>query len=322
MKTFFRLLWITLALTTTVSAQTESFDIATFVRPAGWTRVESPPDGALILQEVKTGTNRADCSIVLFPSVPAHANAAVIFQTEWDTKIKPVLGISVTPSPKPQTTSDGWTILTGSADSIQGGLPLRTMLMVSTGFGKEFSVVVTVAPNSCQQEIVKFFSGLSLNANAAGQSSPAGGMSSDRNAVASPKPGSDAGADNLLNNYMYVVPPQWTQQAARDRQPLAGDWITATSTVGLRYTFLANGRYKGAVASQHSSATVTTTQAFFGDGTYSTDGNTLVLTGDDQRRSTMFFRVQKVSKDSGQSWGDELCLLKPGATGEVCYRRE
>jgi hypothetical protein len=111
--------------------------------------------------------------------------------------------------------------------------------------------------------------------------------------------------------------PQWVI-----RQQLAGDWITATSSVGLQYTFLANGRYRGAGRTRFSSESATTTQAFFGDGSYSIDGNTLVLTADNQRRSTMFFRLEKVSKDSGQTWGDQLCLLDPGAHGEVCYRKE
>jgi hypothetical protein len=64
-----------------------------------------------------------------------------------------------------------------------------------------------------------------------------------------------------------------------------------------------------------------TTQAFFGDGAYSFDGNTIILTRDDHRRDTQFFRLQQVSKDSGQRWEDELCLMSQNGGGEVCYRR-
>lgn len=48
----------------------------------------------------------------------------------------------------------------------------------------------------------------------------------------------------------------------------------------------------------------------------------IVLNGDDHRRTTYFFRLQQVSKDGGQTWGDELCLMNPGSAGEVCYRTE
>jgi hypothetical protein len=43
------------------------------------------------------------------------------------------------------------------------------------------------------------------------------------------------------------------QEQAAIQQRLAGSWITATASVGLRYTFLANGRYKGAGATQYRS---------------------------------------------------------------------
>jgi hypothetical protein len=117
------------------------------------------------------------------------------------------------------------------------------------------------------------------------------------------------------------------QVQAGIRQRLAGTWITATGSVGHQYVFLANGRYQGAHASQYrnriSNSTVQeTTNAYFGDGAYSFEGNNLVLTGDDHNRSIMSFRLEQVSKDSGQTWTDELCTLDPGATGEICYRRE
>ena len=65
-----------------------------------------------------------------------------------------------------------------------------------------------------------------------------------------------------------------------------------------------------------------TTRAFFGNGSYALDGNTMVMTRDDYERSTFFFRVQQASDDSGRTWKDELCLLTPGSSGEVCYRKE
>jgi hypothetical protein len=92
--------------------------------------------------------------------------------------------------------------------------------------------------------------------------------------------------------------------------------------VGLRYVFLPNGRYQGAGGTQQYGRTMTTTTAYFGDGTYSIGGNTIVLSADDGRLSMKYFRIQKSSRDSGRTWSDELCMLDPGAMGEVCYRKE
>ncbi len=100
-----------------------------------------------------------------------------------------------------------------------------------------------------------------------------------------------------------------------------------TGTVGLRYEFHADGRYKGAGAAQqytvlNSTEVLRTTQAYFGDGSYSFDGNSIVLTGDDKRRSAHQFRLEKESKDGGKTRMDKMCLLDPGSTGEVCYQKQ
>jgi hypothetical protein len=65
-----------------------------------------------------------------------------------------------------------------------------------------------------------------------------------------------------------------------------------------------------------------TAQTLFGNGSYSFDGNTLIMTGDDRRRTTAQFRLEQESKDFGRSWTDSMCLLGPGSSGEVCYKRD
>jgi len=111
------------------------------------------------------------------------------------------------------------------------------------------------------------------------------------------------------------------QEQAAIRQRLAGAWITATASVGLRYEFSANGRYADAAAAMQRTRSADIQQTFFGNGSYSFDGNTLVMTGDDKRRTTAQFRLEQESKDHGRSWVDSLCLWSPGASGEVCYTR-
>jgi len=108
------------------------------------------------------------------------------------------------------------------------------------------------------------------------------------------------------------------QALAALRQKLAGVWISATATVGLRYEFSADGRYMDAAGVRQRR----TLQTFFGNGSYSFDGNTLILTSDDNGRTTALFRLEQESKDFGRSWTDTLCLLSPGVSGEVCYNRD
>ena len=68
-------------------------------------------------------------------------------------------------------------------------------------------------------------------------------------------------------NFKGAQPTQ--QDLDTIRQRLAGTWNTATASVGLRYTFLASGRYQDASATRHTAQDITTTTGFFGDGSWS-----------------------------------------------------
>src|ERR1035438_2579189 len=107
MKSLLGSLLIALSSVQILSAQTESFDIATFVRPAGWSRAES--NGILVLQGSKNVQGRVEfCQIYMFPSIPSHSSPAANFQSEWDAKIASTLGISGQPSAQTEPASDGW----------------------------------------------------------------------------------------------------------------------------------------------------------------------------------------------------------------------
>ncbi len=116
------------------------------------------------------------------------------------------------------------------------------------------------------------------------------------------------------------------QEQAAIRQRLAGTWIAATSSVGLRYTFQPDGRYDDTGAAMHvtrvsPSEVVRTTNAYSGNGSYSLEGNAMIFTADDGKRTMNYFRLEQVSNDGGRTWGDELCLFDPASTGEICYGR-
>ena len=464
MKTFVRLLVIALASTTAALAQTESFDIATFVRPKGWQRTEA--EGALVLQHGTSAAGRTElCQILLYPSQPSGDNPATNFQREWDQKVAPNWTNMAVRPPQTEKTPNGWTVVTGSADAAPNGTPRRVLLIVSTGFGRSFTILVALPPGACQPEFQQFFNSLNLNATSAPNPAPNPLQGPATSPSPANPPTNPSGNSGSLDAYLYTLPPQWTQAASHDRivlsspvynngercqitmlplrpssqplaldavgafrglfrvdplsvypspppqlthglspegweyfsihklvggqegeartigtillvaklgaqvativavskdfmvsqcfgllsrdvwpaffytlnfkgaqptqqglntirQTLAGTWNTATSSVGLRYTFLANGRYQDAAATQHTSQNITTTTGFFGDGAWSLNGNTIVLNGDDHRRSMKFIRVEQLSRDSGQTWRDQLCLLDPGATGEVCYQKE
>src|SRR5579862_8945308 len=209
MKRLFLPLWISLALVQTMFAQTMSFDIATFIPPAGWNRAEN--NGVLVLQNQKTVQGRAEfCQIYLFPSQPSNSSAAANFKLEWDAKVARRLGLAERPVPNPEMTADGWASINDHADVISQGTPIRVILMTATGFGRFVSVVVSVSPNSYQAELESFFQNLNFHANAAGPS--VGGPSAPAG-----NPGVGSLVEGSLANYVFTAPAGWSRQDAPDR---------------------------------------------------------------------------------------------------------
>ncbi len=113
---------------------------------------------------------------------------------------------------------------------------------------------------------------------------------------------------------------------------LAGVWTIATATVADQFQFAANGRYGTAAAVQNysrisNSEVLETTKAFFGNGSYSVNENTISLTPDAGKGQpeTGFVRVEEQSQDNGRTWVPLLYLLRTSAVDgkeyEVKYRK-
>lgn len=103
-------------------------------------------------------------------------------------------------------------------------------------------------------------------------------------------------------------------QALAMHKKMAGVWTTATATAGTQFTFAANGRYADAAARQQYTLTttelLTTTQAYFGDGSYTLKGNSITLTQDGHQPEHGFVRIEEESKDGGATWTPFLYLLR------------
>jgi len=114
---------------------------------------------------------------------------------------------------------------------------------------------------------------------------------------------------------------------------MAGVWMSASATAGDRIVFAPNGRYAGASAAQRYYATsnnelLTVTDAYFGDGGYSLNGNQITLTHDNDKNKIDkgFIRIEQESMDGGRTWKDKLYLLRTsivdGSEYEVVYEKQ
>src|SRR6185295_15245044 len=138
MKKKLLLITVTLLISIFMTAQKETFDIATFTRPKGWQRLDT--SGVTLLYQSKTNNGLTDfCQMFLFPSRDANDDAGKNFQDEWTNHIVRATGTTVTPQTQTNKTPDGWTAVSGRADVSQNGTSYTCMLTAVTGHGKEIS---------------------------------------------------------------------------------------------------------------------------------------------------------------------------------------
>ena len=132
--------WSILALTFTVSAvaqATETFDIATFMPPAGWKKQEKA--GAIIYttSDESKGTYAL---ITLTASGESIGNAKNDFESDWQEFVVNQLQVNARPEIEPEKMVAGWKIITGGA-AFQNNLgPAAVLMSTYSGNDRKFSV--------------------------------------------------------------------------------------------------------------------------------------------------------------------------------------
>jgi len=204
MKKFFTL-FITIAVSITVYAQSEKFDIASFNPPQGWQRMDS--NGVVIFHDYKTKNNLTSFGqIILFPSRAAKTSAATNFKDEWNLKIAQPTGTKAKPTTRTATTPDGWTAVTGYSNITTPNISYKTMLVTATGFGRTMSVMVNTAGAEHADAIEKFFRELELD----------GKMATTMNQSSTTNQLSSVSGSTSFGDYTFVAPQGWYIQNNKD----------------------------------------------------------------------------------------------------------
>jgi hypothetical protein len=143
--------------------------------------------------------------------------------------------------------------------------------------------------------------------------------------------GENRGATNWPKFFYSLSFKNWRpgDQTQTMRKLLAGEWMAVTATAGDKITFAGNGRFANAAAAQQyhlgTNELITTTQAYFGNGSYTLRGNAITMTQDDKKVIPGFFRVEQESQDEGRTWADVLYLMRTssvdGSDYELRYKR-
>jgi len=149
------------ALCLAVSAQTaDTFDIAAFRSPAGWTK--QPKDGGLIFStsDEKKG---AYAMIVLYRSEKSAGDAKSDFDADWRQFVVGAFGVKDKPQMDPQRQDGGWIISTGGA-TFDGQLGRSAVILSTyTGYERKFSAAAIFNNQEYVAAIEAFASSLDLS---------------------------------------------------------------------------------------------------------------------------------------------------------------
>jgi hypothetical protein len=173
-----------------LQAQTETFDIASFVAPKGWQRIDT--NGVLAFVDAKTSNGLTSfCQIYLFPSYRSSSTPEKNFETEWNNKVVKTTNNNTKPVKEPTVSDSGWTVVTGHANITQQGLTYTCMLVNASGFGKTMSIMINLAGQDYVASVESFLNNFDLNKNSTSMSN---------------NTKSEAGA---LSDYSYLTPEGW-----------------------------------------------------------------------------------------------------------------
>jgi hypothetical protein len=139
-------------------AQTmETFDVATFQPPKGWTR-QAHTDSILFSTE-----NKDDyCVIMLYRSIPGLNDPEENFDAAWETIVKEAVNVSTAPQMIPAEKVGKWQLLGGYAPFEKDGAKGVALLYTATGFGKMVNALVLTNTQTYEAAVTAFLGSVSL----------------------------------------------------------------------------------------------------------------------------------------------------------------
>lgn len=142
-----------------VFAQTETFDLATYLPPSGWKKESNQT--ALSFVATNTAT-RGWCRITIFKSVGSSGDLTTDFDHEWAELIAKTYANTVKPV-QDVTVEDGWTAQSGASGFTWQNQQCYALLTAISGYGKTISVTVIMNGQEYMREVELFLSSIELN---------------------------------------------------------------------------------------------------------------------------------------------------------------
>ncbi len=206
---------------TIANAQTsETFDIATFQVPKGWSKQSSQNRFQISAADDAAG---AFCMITVYRSIPGTSDSKENFNLAWQTVVKGTVNVAA-PQMQPSNNFDDWKSEMGSAAFEKDGVKGAAVLVTISGYGKMLNVLILTNSDVYESTIKTFLESAVLKKPENSQA--------NSDAVREPQPATNQGGLSVTSHY-------WKQ--TQNRRDAMGSYAGYSSNT---YHFLANSTYK------------------------------------------------------------------------------
>ena len=176
-------LWpsISLFVLTTASfgQKSETFDIATFRVPPGWTKQATQSAVQISTEDEQN----AYCLITLFKAIPAVGGPVENFKAAWDTIVKEAVTVNADAQMMPSDNKEEWKALGGFSPFEKEGQKGVAVLLNISGHGKMVNVLVLTNTQKFEPNITAFLESISLKAPETAPAQTAPAASGDASAI-------------------------------------------------------------------------------------------------------------------------------------------
>ncbi len=139
--------------------QKQTFDVVSYTAPVGWQQQQKDAFLQLSVTDEKTGAY----SIALITKATAsEATAGENFTADWNRLIKAAVQVNTEPAMLEPTEDNGWEIISGTANYVDGNQKGLATLLTATGGGQMVSVVLMTNTDKYQNELLAFINSLAL----------------------------------------------------------------------------------------------------------------------------------------------------------------
>lgn len=156
-QSLFAAVWLACLSLNIFAQANETFDIATFQAPKGWTK-QSGQDGI----QFSIAENDSFCLITLFRSVPGLSSPKENFDAAWSTIVKEAVTVTAAPQMFPSDPRGQWQISGGFAPFEKDGSKGVAVLYTASGFGRMMNALVLTNTQQFEPEATAFLASISF----------------------------------------------------------------------------------------------------------------------------------------------------------------